>query len=70
MHQGSHCPPKSSQKWENVLPKKMGGHLGGRLGGHLGGLGGHFRIFVCWPRLLIYMIRNELPGYCNHLLCT
>ena len=48
----------------------MGGHLGGRLGGHLGGLGGHFRIFVCWPRPLIYVIRNELPGYCNHLVCT
>ena len=54
--------PLSSHSSQNVLPKKMGGHLGGRLGGHLGGmgghfrgLGGHFRLFVCCLNLLIYV---------------
>ena len=47
--------PLPSNSSQNVLPKKMGGHLGGRLGGHLGGMGGHFRLFVCCLNLLIYV---------------
>ena len=46
--------PLSSNSSQNVLPKKMGGHLGG-MGGHFRGLGGHFRLFVCCLNLLIYV---------------